>query len=285
MPETESTRVIVGIDGSEQAEHAAGWAVDEALRRRAVLHLIYVIRTDLTGMLTAPEYENAVSTAKRALKAARGRIAERGGDVQTTTAIEQGYPAGVLLAESGSTDMICVGWTGMNRIGITLMGSTATSVATKATCPVAIVRRPIRAPATEPQSKWIIAPVDADSRDNDTMLAEAASEARQRGWAILAVWTNSGSDKTCADAVSRLASEWRLQAPDVHIYPVATGDDLARFLHASPDLGGLIMIDGDRAKDVAATIDRIGHACTAEIAVVVTHRVAGRTPTSAVTRC
>lgn len=278
MPETESTQVIVGIDGSDQAEHAALWAIDEALRRGAPLHLIYVIRTDLTGMLSASEYETAVDTAKRILRTTGERIDERGCGVQVTTTIAQGSPAGVLLAESESTDMICVGWTGMNRIGITLMGSTATLVATKATCPVAIVRRPVHTPA-EPQSKWIITPVDAGSRDNDSLLAEAASEARQRGWAILAVWTDSGTDKTCVDDVSRLASEWRHRCPEVHIYPVATDHDLARFLHASPDLGGLIMIDGDRATDVATTIDRIGHACTAEIAVVVAHRV----PAAAVT--
>ncbi len=269
MPETASTRVIVGVDGSEQAEYAALWAIDEALRRSATLHLVYVIRTDLTGTLSAGEYESAVIIAKHALQTIRERIDERGRGVPVTTSIAQGFPAGVLLAEAGSADMICVGWTGMNRIGITLLGSTATLVAAEATCPVAIVRHPVRTPAPESQSRWIIAPVDADSRDNDTLFAEAASEARQRGWAILAVWTDSGSDKTCADAVNRLASEWRQQVPDVHIYPVATGDDLARFLHASPDLGGLVLIDGNRATDVAATIERIGHAGTTEIAVMV----------------
>lgn len=278
--------VIVGIDGSEQAEHSALWAADEAVARNATLRLIYVIRTDLSGTLTATEYDTAVVAAKRALISARGRIDERSGGVMVSTTIAQGSPAAILIAESGDAEMVCVGWSGMSRMGIALMGSTATTLAEKATCPVAIVRTPADRTISEPQSRWIIVPVGASSRDDCTVITDAVCESRNRGWPVLAVWTGSGHDKSCVDAVNLLASKWRLKFSDVHIYPVATSDGLAQFLHASPELGGLIMIDGDSSADVPSTVNKIGHASSAELAVVVTHAAkSDHTSTSAAVRC
>jgi len=267
------TQVIVGIDGSEQAERAALWAADEAGPRHATLRLIYVIRTDLSGTLTAAEYQTAVATAKRALASARSRLEERGDGATITTTIAQGSPAAVLLAESSDADMVCVGWSGMNRMGIALMGSTATTVAEKATCPVAIVRTPAGPAISEPQSRWIIVPVGAGSHDNGTVITDAVSESRKRGWPVLAVGTGSEHDKGGADAVNLLVSQWRQEYPDVHIYPVGTSDGLAQFLHASPELGGLVMIDGDSSDDVSSTVKKLGHTGLVELAVIVAHTV------------
>lgn len=265
--------VIVGIDGSDQAEHAALWAADEATARQAALRLIYVIRTDLSGTLTAAEYQVAVTTAKRALLSARNRIAERGVGVKLSTTIAQGSPAAVLTAESSDADMVCVGWSGMSRIGIALMGSTATTVAEMATCSVVLVRTPVGQSVGEPRSRWVIVSIGRSSHHDCAVIADAASESRNRGWPVLAVWTDSGEDKSCVDAVNPLAAQWRREYPDVHIYPVATGDGLAQFLRGSPELGGIIMIDGDSSDDVASTVNKIGQACAAELAVFVAHRV------------
>lgn len=273
MSGAKNNQVIVGIDGSEQAEHAALWAADEAAARHAPLRLIYVIRTDLSGTLTAAEYQVAVATAKQALTSARDRIAERGNGVTVSTTIAQGSPAAVLIAESSDTDMVCVGWSGMSRLGIALMGSTATTVAEKTTCSVAIVRTPAGPAVSEPQSRWVIVSIGASSHHDRTVIADAASESRNRGWPVLAVWTDSGQDKSCVDAVNLLAAQWRREFPDVHIYPVATSHDLAQFLQASPELGGIIMIDGDSSDDLSSTINKIGHAGPAELAVVVAHGV------------
>ncbi len=284
MSGTNEKQVIVGIDGSEQAERAALWAADEAVARHARLRLIYVIRTDLSGTLTAAEYTTAVTTAKRALKSVRGRIDERGGGVTVSTTIAHGAPAAVLVAESSDADMVCVGWSGMNRMGIALMGSTATTVAENTTCPVAIVRTPAGDPVREPQSRWVIVSIGASSHHNCTVIADAASESRNRGWPVLAVWTDSGQDKSCVAAVNLLASQWRREYPDVHIYPVATNDGLVQFLQASPELGGIIMIDGDSSDDVSSTINRIGHAVSVELTVIVAHTVTSHEARSAAGR-
>ncbi len=284
MSGTKIKEIIVGIDGSEQAGRAALWAIDEAVSRNATLRLIYVLRTDLSGTLTAAEYVAGVATAKRALGAARKRMAERDSAVTVGTTIAQGSPAGVLLAESGAAEMVCVGWTGMNRMAAALMGSTATSVAAGATCPVAIVRTPSDAATDEPPPKWVIVPVGASSRDDGSLIAEAVAESRHRGWPVLAVWTDSGKDESCVVALNQLTSRCRQRFPEVHIYPVATGAGLAEFLGASPELGGVVMVDGDNAPDVPSAVNRIGHATPAELAVVVAHTEAGRPATPAAAR-
>lgn len=273
MSGAKKRQIIVGIDGSGQAERAALWAADEAAARNATLRLIYAIRTDLSGTLTATEYQAAVETAKRALTSARDRITEYGAGVTVSTTIAQGSPGAVLIAESRDVDMVCVGWTGMSRLGIALMGSTATTVAEKTTCPVAIVRTPAGSAVREPGSRWVIVSIGGSSHHNCAVIADAASESRNRGWPVLAVWTDSGQDKSCVDAVNLLAAQWRREYPDVHIYPVATSEGLAQFLQASPELGGIIMIDGDSTDDVASTVNKIGHAGPAELAVIVAHTV------------
>lgn len=271
MSGTDSRQVIVGIDGSEQAERAAVWAIDEAAGRDATLHLIYVIRTDLSGTLTAGEYESAVSAAKEAMTSVRERIDRRGASVAVTTTITQGSPAGVLLAESRDAEIICLGWTGLNRFCVTLMGSTAMSVAAKAACPVAVVRTTEDGKGPAPQTRWIIVPVGADTRRGDTLVTDAVQEARCRDWPMLVLWTDAGKDRTRVEAVNLAASHWRQDFPDVHIYPVVTEHGLAQFLHASPEVGGLVMLDGDSCPDVPSVINRVGRAEPVELAVVVTH--------------
>lgn len=285
MSGTELEQVVVGIDGSDQAERAALWAADEAVSRNAALRLIYVIRTDLSGTLAAAEYEIAVTTAKHALKSACDRIDEYRGAVTVSTAIAEGSPAAVLLAESDDADMLCVGWTGMNRIGIALMGSTAMTVADKAACPVAIVRARPEPAARESQLRWIITEVGTYSEDSCAVVNAAVAEARRRELPMLAVWTHAGNDKNCAGAVNRLASQWRQRYPDVHIYPVATCDGLAQFLHASPELGGLLIIEAGSYENVSSTLQEIGRAGGVDLAVVVVHNVkTGKTQTPSARR-
>lgn len=62
--------VIVGIDGSPDAEYAARWAVDDAVGYGVPLVLVAVIRTDLRGTLTSPEYRAEVARAKSSLQSA-----------------------------------------------------------------------------------------------------------------------------------------------------------------------------------------------------------------------
>ena len=117
MSGPKNNQVIVGIDGSEQAEHAALWAADEAAARNATLRLVYVIRTDLSGTPTAAGYQIAVATAKRALMSVRTRIAERDGGLTISTTIAQGSPGGVLISRNPRRRHGLCRMAGMVRLG------------------------------------------------------------------------------------------------------------------------------------------------------------------------
>jgi nucleotide-binding universal stress UspA family protein len=265
--------VVVGIDGSEQAEDASAWAVDEALRRGACLRLVYVIRTDLTGPLTADEYRSALDDAKEALHSARAAIGRTGRSVEVHTSIAQGSPSGVLLAESADAELICLGASGMGRIGRVILGSTAAAVAERAECAVMIAPAPHA--CADRAENWVIVPVNVYTEYGSDVVEDAIAEARLRNWPVLAVGVRHPRlGATPYDAVDDIVSEWQCRFPDVHVYPVATDAGLRSFLHDNPDVGGLVVVDSVSAADVAAIVgsEHSGRAPVAERAVLVVHR-------------
>lgn len=255
MSSTASRSVIVGIDGSDRATHAALWAVDEAVRRKDPLRLIYVVRTDLTGTLSAAEYRTIVDDAKKTLTNVREAIGGVGEPVRVETSIVQGSPAGVLIAESTEADLICVGASGMGRVGRAVLGSTATSVAEGADCSVAIVQPPAADAPTEDSAPWVIVPVSAYTEDASLVIDDAVAEARLRGWSILAVGVHHPDfGSTPHDTLDGIVSDWRSRFPDVHVYPVAVDTGITHFLRSNPEIGGLVVVAETSARDVASMI-------------------------------
>lgn len=262
--------VIVGIDGSEPARYAALWAVDEALRRHATLRLMYVIRNDLTGTLAAEEYRTALDSAKAALVAVRAAIVGRNPSVPVETSITQGSPAGILLAESPDADMICVGSSGIGRMGRAILGSTAATLAEKSACSVAVVRHPDGVTEHKPGMRWIIVPVSGGTDGRSEVVAAAIAEARFRSWPMLALGTRDpGVADTSSDELDGIVGDWQQQFPDVHIYPVSCETSLAEFLRDHPDIGGLAVVDAAHSRDIASIIGGVAHADRAELAVLV----------------
>lgn len=276
MSSATTKSVLVGIDGSEQAENAAVWASDEALRRGAALRLVYVIRTDLKGRLTADEYRSALDEAKDALQRAHETVGRYDRPVPVHTSIAEGSPAGVLLAESADAELICLGASGMGFVGRALLGSTAAAVAEGADCSVVIAPLP-HASAGDVKQSWVIVPVTVYSEHGCAVVEDAFAEARFRGWPVLAVGVRHPEfGATPYDAVDDIASEWRQRFPDVHVYPVATDAGLRQFLHENPEIGGLVVVNEASASDVAAFVGsehRERHGThRAERAVLVVHQ-------------
>ncbi|GAS93626.1 uncharacterized protein RMCC_0592 [Mycolicibacterium canariasense] len=268
MSTTATKPIIVGIDGSAQAENAARWAVEEALRQSTALRLVYVIRTDLTGMLSADEYRQKVDEAKDALESARRVVDRLDASVTVQSAIAEGSPSGVLLAESRDAAMICVGSSGMGRVARSVLGSTAATLAELAACPVGIIRRGEGTPAGEPQP-WIIVPVDGRTDDSAIVVA-AAAEARYRNWPVLAVGVAPhGHAAQPEKALDDLVSDWQHRFPTLRIYPISTTTGIAQFLHANPDIGGVVVVEGVRSSDIASIMGGAAHADRAELAVLV----------------
>ena len=245
--------VIVGIDGSRQSERAALWAVEEAVGRGVPLVLVYVIRTDLSGPLSGDEYRTALDDAKLALRAVCSELAVEPRPVAVETEIAQGFPAGVLLAKSTEASLICLGSSGVGKLGAAFLGSTAATVAERASCSVAIIGSAGDVQAPHGQTKWIMIPVSIT--DESRAIESAVDQARLLRRPLMAIGeANPTLGGTPTEALDSLVTEWKQRYPDVHIYAVSSDTTMGRFLRAHPEMAGLVVIDAASADDVSSII-------------------------------
>jgi nucleotide-binding universal stress UspA family protein len=169
------TSVVVGIDGSPAAIHAAQWAVDEAVSRDSPLRLIYILERHSEAVRLETEYaETALLTASVAIEAI-------GHPVKIETTIIRGHPSAVLARQSQDAEMLVIGAFGAGHCTRKLLGSTAAALVRLARCPVAVIRPP-HVPPAEP---GVIAVIVEGSQQYDALLGMAMDEARLRKLALL----------------------------------------------------------------------------------------------------
>jgi nucleotide-binding universal stress UspA family protein len=250
MKQTERrTSVVVGIDGSSSAAHAAEWAVDEAVGRDVPLHLVYVIQS------TAPDIRRETDTAEIALRAAEAIIKETCQPVKIETAVMRGPVAATLVDASADAAMICVGSTGVGSRAMKFVGATAAAVARSARCPVAIIRRRDGTTWSTPDH---IAVVIDDPRDLDVVVGAALEEARLRNATLSALnVTSSRISELAPEEVDRRLSEWLGRYPDVSSRVRMVPDDIPAFLaeHDSP-VQLIVTADGAAATRIVGQYGR-----------------------------
>lgn len=249
--------VVVGIDGSKAALDAAAWAVDEAIARDLPLRLVCVVGLGPEAGLSPNEIELDVQYAESVLRQAGATIEETGKDVKVDTAILRGAPADVLLTESRTAELVCLGSSGIGAVARRLVGSTATTVAEEAACPVAIIRH--REPTSSRANSWIAVAVKA-STDDEQVVLTAMREARLRHLPILAIglWQNDFG-YTPYDELDRLMQSWRQRFPDVHVHPVTTRSDLVKFLVEEDEPVAMVVVGSDEAARVAQLVGPHSH--------------------------
>lgn len=145
--------IIVGIDGSHAAITAALWGVDEAISRAVPLRLVSVIKPTHPS---PDDYDRDLAHAERSLREAQSAVEAAGKLVKIETDIPRGPAGPVLVEASRDAEMICVGSVGIGRYASSILGSTATELAEKAHCPVAVMRSKVDQPASD--INWIVAP-------------------------------------------------------------------------------------------------------------------------------
>jgi nucleotide-binding universal stress UspA family protein len=239
------TVVVVGIDGSPMAIHAAQWAVDEAIRRSVPMRLVCVTKPKHPS---ADDYYKDIHHAEASLRAAQAALEATGKPVKVETAILDGPPGAVLVGESRDAAMICVGSIGIGRYARAILGSTATDLAEKAHCPVAVIRPQEDQPRHA--INWVVVEVN-EQPDNESVVEAAIQEAKLRRAPMLAL----GAD----DSLEGRVRTWRQRHPDVHIYPVSDEADVAHFLKKHDERVQLAVIGGSQAGELAQILGRHGH--------------------------
>jgi nucleotide-binding universal stress UspA family protein len=138
------SRILVGLDGSDAADHALRTALELARLSHATVCVFSVEErlpayAGTVGEITQEaEYRNSYFTDLQAkakhLAAAQG--------IPLETDIAPGHAAQLLVrrAAEGNFDLVVIGHTGHSRLHNVFLGSTADRVVEHAPCPVLVVR-------------------------------------------------------------------------------------------------------------------------------------------------
>ena len=141
-PKAGEGRIVVGVDGSRNADAALRWAIDEGRRRDASVEVVHAwhmpfvapypyVATDFD----ATTFEkNAHETLDQAIRRAKPTTDDR-----ITKVISMSGPASLLLETAKGADLIVVGSRGLSAAKAAILGSVSHQVTLHATCPVVVV--------------------------------------------------------------------------------------------------------------------------------------------------
>lgn len=172
--------ILVGIDGSDSARHAAIWAAHEAQRRNLTLKLVFVLSPRISRGpgygLSSEFFETVRDSARTSLAEASEAVAKAVPEMEVTTELFEDTPITTLVELSKRARLAVVGSRGLGGFSGMLTGSTAVSLAAHGHCPVVVVRgtRPDEGP---PTSGPVVVGVDSAgvSREAVGLAFEAAS--------------------------------------------------------------------------------------------------------------
>jgi hypothetical protein len=194
------------------------------------------------------DYYQDIHHAEESLRAAQAAVDAVGKPVKVETAIVDGPPGAALVAESSDADMICVGSVGIGQYARSILGSTATELAEKAHCPVAVIRPQEDQPRHA--VNWVVVAIN-DKHDNEAVVECALAEAKLRQAPVLIIGKR--------DRLDRDVEQWKQRHPDVHVYPVSDGADVARFLKKHDERVQLAVIGAAEAGELAQIVGPHGH--------------------------
>jgi nucleotide-binding universal stress UspA family protein len=143
-------RIVVGVDGSAEADAALRWALAEAKLRQLPVRAIgvwYPAGTPeevekLAALRSVAELRSQLGDD---LKSHVDRVVEAAEtDVAVTPHVLYGHPADRLIEEADDDALLVVGSRGRGAVKASMLGSVSHSCAQYARCPVAVVRGPHR---------------------------------------------------------------------------------------------------------------------------------------------
>ena len=172
--------LVVGVDASDSARHAALWAVDLAAARGCGVDLVHVVAG---RPRTVPDWLTEIADS-----------ADRAGAVPCGVDVVTGAVFDVLLTRSHAANMIVVGSFGPDAPAGMLVGSTALTLIARAGCPVAVIRGARRG-LPPPRGGPILAGADGTPASDDA-LDVAADLAASLGAPLVSVhaWSGAASD-------------------------------------------------------------------------------------------
>ena len=278
--------VVVGIDGSEAAASAARFALDEARRRSAPLHLVTATPQPserLTAVLQDDQATSLRNVAQSIAQAAADALGEEAGDVTVSTHVAVGHAVDVLCAASARAQLIVLGSRGIGGMVGVLLGSTASRVVAQSSCPVAVL--PEDPDVLVRERRTVVVGVEGSQGDED-VLAVAFAEAASRGTDLLVVhawqevvldtplrtvsplsdWAGVVADeeRVLAEAIAG----WRDKEPDVPVREAVVRERTGPALVAASMTAELLVVGHRTGRFLGSTTQSVLNRASCPIVVV-----------------
>jgi nucleotide-binding universal stress UspA family protein len=225
MSAADRTRVIVGVDGSEQALTAVRVAATEAANRMQSLHIVHAFIWPYLHVNVGPVADDLPESGLRhhaedLLAEAVTEAGKAAPEVPVTTALIDGPATPVLLDESYGATLLVLGDRGLGGISGLIIGSVAVHAAAHAHCPVLVVR------GAEPAGGPVVVGVDG-SETAKAAVGLAFEESAYRGVPLVPVLAWDAAPGYPAALVEQAARRTLTEAlagpqeryPDVAIHP------------------------------------------------------------------
>ncbi|MEU6933728.1 universal stress protein [Streptomyces sp. 2RAF24] len=168
--------IVVGLDGTEQADAAAGWAADEAVLRGTGVRLVHVLEPSPDVLVPLVSREPEESWAEDLLARTAAGLRERRPGLTVTTQVLPSGPVPGLVAAADQGELLVLGSRALGGVAGYLVGSVGMSVAGRVEGPVVLVRADGEGARRGP----VVAGVDV-RQPADALLRFAFEEAALRG--------------------------------------------------------------------------------------------------------
>jgi nucleotide-binding universal stress UspA family protein len=142
--------VVAGTDGSEPGTRAVLRAAAEAVRRGATLRIVHAVRVPTAAPPQrgkADPAPGAQEAGTRLVEAAAAQVLRRHPDLHVDGRVAVGLPGDVLLEAAGEAELVVVSARGRGGFADLLLGSVARFLASRAPCPLMVVRGERGAPS------------------------------------------------------------------------------------------------------------------------------------------
>jgi len=137
-------KLLLAVDGSEHALHAARMAADLARTMKSTELRIVVAYESIPPYLGEPNMQYAIDARMKEAQSVLDNAVKEVGKIpgKVHTEVLEGPPADAIIdvATTRESDVIVMGSRGLGRLAGLLLGSTSQKVVSHAPCPVLIVR-------------------------------------------------------------------------------------------------------------------------------------------------
>jgi nucleotide-binding universal stress UspA family protein len=139
--------IVVGVDGSHNAERALAWAIEDAARRSASIRVVTAWHIPLGGyaghgsaVSATVSLEDSVREFAESIAAAASRKVREEANLPVETHVVEGQPAEALIEEARTAALLVIGASSRPAIPLVLSGSVSIQCALNSHGPTAIIR-------------------------------------------------------------------------------------------------------------------------------------------------